>query len=61
MGKENYLGIEFVSQEGALKAEKEINATVGTIYPNVDYSSLAQGATFTIQEGPNIVGNNKVL
>ena len=61
IGQENYLGIAFTSQEGALKADKEIEALVTTVYPDVDYSGLVSGATFTIREGRNIVGNGKVI
>ena len=60
-GLENYLGIAFISQEGALKAEKEIEALVAALYPEVDYSSLVSGASFTIREGQNIVGNGRVI
>lgn len=58
---EDYLGVEFVDQQEELIAEKEIIAEVETIYPNVDYSSLVKGTTFTIREGGSIVGNGKVL
>ena len=58
---ENYLGIAFISQDEPLKEEKEIKATVSKIYPEVDYSTLITGATFTIREGAKIVGNGSVL
>jgi len=61
VGTENYLGVTFVFQEGALEEEKEFNAIVATIYPDVDYSSLTKGATFTVREGHKIVGNGRVL
>ena len=61
VGQEVYLGVSFSSQEGALKPEHEINAVVSTIYPDVDYSALVTGATFTIREGQKVVGNGKVL
>jgi hypothetical protein len=59
--QECYLGIAFTSQEGALKAENEIEALVITVYPDVDYSELVSGSTFTIREGQKIVGNGKVI
>ena len=59
--QENYLGVVFISQVGALKEGKEIEAVVTAVYPEVDYSSLVSGATFTIREGQNIVGNGKVM
>jgi hypothetical protein len=55
------LGIAFIYQQGTLKAEKEIEAVVVTIYPEVDYSSLVTGATFTIQEGHHVVGKGEVI
>jgi len=58
---ENYLGVAFIYQQGTLKAEKEIEAVVVTIYPEVDYSSLVIGATFTIQEGHHVVGKGEVI
>ena len=58
---ENYLGVAFISQQGTLKVEKEIEAVVVTLYPGVDYSRLVTGATFTIREGPHVVGNGKVI
>lgn len=61
IGQEVYLGVAFKSQESALKQEHEIEAVVTTIYPEVDYSSLVTGATFTIREGTKVVGNGKVL
>lgn len=61
IGNEDYLGVVFTSQKGALKEEKEIEALVTTLYPEVDYSGLVSGATFTIREGQKIVGNGKVI
>ena len=58
---ENYLGIVFISQKEPLIEEKEITAIVSTVYPDVDYSSLKTGITFTIREGAKIVGNGSVL
>ena len=40
-----------MSQAGAFKAGKEIEAVVTTVYPEVDYSGLVSGATFKILEG----------
>ena len=59
--QENYLGIVFISQAGTIKAGKEIEAVITTVYPEVDYSSLVSGATFTIREGKSIVGNGEVI
>ena len=60
-GLEDYLGVVFISQEGALKKEKEIEAVVTMPYPETDYSNLINGVTFTIREGDKIIGNGKVI
>ena len=59
--KEEYLGVLFVSQSEPLAEEKQVVAEVNTIYPEVDYSSLATGVTFTIREGGSVVGTGEVL
>lgn len=61
IGKEEYLGITFVNQKTELKEEQEIEATISTLYSDIDYNSLTTGATFTIREGGKIVGNGKIL
>lgn len=61
ISQENYLGVAFISQVGELKAENEVEAVIATVYPDVDYSSLVSGTTFTIREGKNIVGNGVVM
>lgn len=58
---EDYLGVIFVGQKVALVAENETIAELETVYPNVDYSYLVPGATFTIREGVAIVGYGEVL
>jgi len=57
---ENYLGMVFISQDEPLE-EKEIKATVSKTYPDINYSTLMPGTTFTIREGTKIVGNGCVL
>lgn len=59
--REEYLGIAFQSQESGLIADKKIEALVSTLYPNVDYSGLISGTSFTIREGNAIVGNGIVI
>jgi hypothetical protein len=54
--KEEYLGVAFQSQQNELEADKKIDALVSKLYPDVDYSGLTSGTTFTIREGNKIVG-----
>lgn len=58
---ENYLGVNFLTQDEPLEPEKTISAEIETVYAGVDYSALKKGATFTIREGGSIVGNGEVL
>jgi hypothetical protein len=57
-----YLGVEFVSCDGALAYDEPRGARFRLLYwPEVEYSVLQAGVTFTIREGPRIVGRGRVL
>jgi hypothetical protein len=59
---EKYLGVAFVNAEGMLNPGEEAEVTMLLMYhPDVSYSELVPGATFTLREGPRIVGFGKVL
>jgi len=54
---EQYLGVCFLSGPQLVTPGTQFNATIGLLYyPDVAYSSLVEGATFTIREGGRIVG-----
>lgn len=54
---EDYLGVAFNEGPEEGGAGQELIATVVLLYfPLKDYSALAPGTTFTIREGPQVVG-----
>jgi hypothetical protein len=59
---ERYLGVTFMGDGRILQAgcEHEVMLLL-TYYPDVDYSELREGATFTVREGPQVVGMGRVL
>ena len=57
VAQEKYLGVAFVGGSGSAFAGHPFIAELALLYwPNVSYDSLVSGATFTIREGPHIVG-----
>src|SRR5688572_4476737 len=59
---EDYLGVVFVNQECLLVPGEEAEITMALAYhPEVSYAAVIPGATFTLREGPRIVGFGKVL
>ncbi len=59
---EEYLGVKFVSgPERADPGKKIIAEAVLLWYPEVQYLGVSMGATFTIREGPRILGFGTVL
>jgi hypothetical protein len=59
---ENYLGVQFTGDDRTLPAGIEHHVTLVLSYlPEVDYSGLVSGATFTIREGGLIVGFGHVI
>jgi hypothetical protein len=62
-GNSDYLGVEFVDgPEEPVQPGGSTHATVRFLYwPQVNYGLLVVGQEFEILEGPNLVGNGKVL
>ncbi len=59
---ENYMGVSFLPRLESVSPGEPFTAELALMYyPNVDYSELVPGATFTIREGGKIVGTGKVL
>jgi hypothetical protein len=61
-GTESYLGVQFRPIDRELSPGSSGKLWLELMYfPEVDYSNLKSGATFTIREGPKIVGFGRVL
>ena len=59
--QETYLGLAFVDGPLDVVAGESFVAELALMYwPNVSYDSLVPGATFTLREGPHIVGFGSV-
>lgn len=59
---DDYLGVAFVSGPETLVAGKLARFNIKLwYYPEVNYDSLEEGATFTIREGSTIVGYGRVI
>jgi len=59
--QEEYLGVEFVSGPENIVPGESFLAELALLYwPDVTYEALASGATFTVREGPHIVGYGTV-
>ena len=57
VAKETYLGVAFVNGSSDVVAGQSFSAELALMYwPNVSYDSLIPGATFTLREGPHIIG-----
>ena len=57
VAQEHYLGVAFVGAPANVAANESFVAELALLYwPNVSYDSLVPGATFTLREGPHIVG-----
>jgi hypothetical protein len=57
VAQETYLGVAFVGGPANIFAGQPFVAELALLYwPNVSYDSLVPGATFTVREGPHIVG-----
>jgi hypothetical protein len=55
--QEKYLGAAFVGAPSNVVAGEPFVAELALMYwPNVSYDSLVPGATFTLREGPHIIG-----
>lgn len=61
-GDEHYLGVQFTGDGRELLTGTDHTVTMDLLYhPGVDYSELVPGATFTIREGPVVVGFGRVI
>jgi hypothetical protein len=59
--QETYLGVAFLSGPEKFEAGESFLAELALIfYPHPAYDSLVPGATFTIREGPVVVGFGEV-
>ncbi len=59
---EDYLSVAFLPRDGMIVAGRPERFTVELFYDHqVDYASLQPGATFTIREGPKVVGYGTVI
>jgi hypothetical protein len=59
---EHYLGVAFTGDGRTLPAGAEHAATLTLPYwPDVDYSALISGTTFTVHEGGRVVGWGRVV
>jgi len=57
VAQEKYLGVAFVGGPSGVVAGEPFLAELALMYwPNVSYDSLAVGTTFTLREGPHIIG-----
>ena len=60
-GLETYLGIQFVSGPTEYDLGQVVFATVNTIFDGPEFEKLVPGVTFTMREGPKIIGWGSVL
>jgi hypothetical protein len=61
VAQETYLGVAFVAGPSNVVPGQSFVAELALMYwPNVSYESLVADATFTIREGPHIVGFGSV-
>ena len=59
---EEMLGVTFESGPDDPKVGEPLNVTLSLVFwPTPQYEKLQPGATFTVREGPQIVGFGKVL
>ena len=59
---ENYLGVMFVGGPDAIKPGESAEVSLALMYfPEEPYNEVGPGATFTIREGPDIVGFGVIL
>jgi len=61
VGTEEYLGVSICGDARLREPGEAHRVTLKLVYaPDIDYSALGPGATFTIREGGNIVGFGSV-
>ena len=57
VAQENYLGVAFVGGPSNVVTGASVVMELALMYwPNVSYDLLVPGATFTLREGPHIIG-----
>ena len=57
VAQEDYLGVAFVGGPSGVVPGEPFVADLALMYwPNVSYDSLSPGTTFTVREGPYIIG-----
>jgi translation elongation factor EF-Tu-like GTPase len=60
--REEYLGVTFRDGPKHVRHGESIRCTLTLVYfPEVSYSHVEEGATFTIREGSRVVGHGVVL
>jgi hypothetical protein len=58
---EDYLGIAFSAGPKAVAVGDEVVAEAALVYwPDVDYSKVVPGSTFTVREGSAVVGHGRI-
>jgi hypothetical protein len=60
-GGTEYLGVRFVAGPQPEFGVRSEFVVALAYHPRVDYAALAPGATFTVREGPRVVGSGRVL
>ena len=61
VAQEKYLGVAFVGAPSNVVPGEPVVVELALMYwPNVSYHSLVPGATFTLREGPHIIGYGTV-
>ncbi len=59
---ENYLSVMFVGGKDAIKPGESAEMSLALMYfPEEPHNEVGSGATFTIREGPGIVGFGVIL
>ena len=62
VANEEYLGVVFLDGPKEVQFGHSARCTLALIYfPEVSYSQLEVGATFTVREGAGVVGHGVVL
>jgi hypothetical protein len=56
-----YLGVEFRGGSGEIAPGQTAEMELALLYDGVNYGALVPGATFTVREGPTVVGFGIVI
>ena len=57
----NYLGVEFYGGAHHIGPGQTAEIQLVLLYEGVNYSAVVRGATFTVREGPAVVGYGCVI